>query len=233
MRKLSYFLIGILITVALAPVAFGATTAPLYIKGADIYTKALNQGITGEVTICSSYHGDVKFEVVVKNLTVTTQYKRNLVMKKSGCQDFKLGFNPTFTNVSKQGDKIVVDLRKVQAEESNISIKVDSYTTSIKDSTQEALPCGDKIGNDEAYNACIGDFITHRFTNVRVKVASFDNDKISLVVTGIQWGGSLNLTIYKEKSKQVVAGNNTHTRVALTYKGKATNGSAILEVDAL
>jgi hypothetical protein len=233
MRKISLFLLGVLISVALAPVAFGSTTAPLYIKKAEVYTRTVGQGIAGEATICSSYHGQVKFEVWVKNTTVTAQYKRKLVMNASGCETFKLNFTPAFSNVSKQGDKIVVDLRKLETEESEIPTKVDSYVTSIKTVDDDALPCGDKIGSDEDYKACIGDFITHRYTNVRVKVAGFDNEKIKLVVTGIQWGGSIDLTIYKDKFKKVIAGNDVHTRVLLTYKGKDEKGNAVLAVDAL
>jgi hypothetical protein len=233
MRKISLFLLGILISIALAPVAFGETTAPLYIKTAQVYTRTVGQGIAGEATICSSYHGDVKFEVIVKNETVTAQYKRNLMMRQNGCETFKLSFTPAFSDVSKQGDKIIVDLRKVETEESEMPKKVDSYVTSIKNMDDDALPCGDKIGSDEDYKACAGDFITHRYTNVRVKVVSFDREKIKLVVTGIQWGGSEDLTIYKDKFKKVIAGNDVHTRVLLTYKGKDEKGNAILAVDAL
>lgn len=233
MRKLSYFLIGILIMVAFAPVAFGKTTAPLYTKEANIYTKTLNQGIAGTVTVCSSYHGQVKFEVVVKNLTVNAQYKRNLMMSASGCESYKLNFSPSFSNVSKQSDKIVIDLRKLETEEDTVTKKVDSYTTYIQDTDKDVLPCGDKIGTNDVYDACVGDFLTHRSTGVRVKVTSFSNEKITLVVTGIQWGGYMDLTIYKDKFKKVVAGNDDGTRLILTYKGKGEKGNAILLIESL
>lgn len=219
--------------VAFAPVTFGKTIDPLYIKKAEVYTKTLNQGMAGEVTICSSYRGEVKFEVSVKNMTVIAQYKRNLILKESGCQTFKLNFSTTFSNVSKQGDKIVVDLRKIEAEESLTPKSVDSYKTYIIDASKDALPCGDKIGGDDTYYACVGDFLTHKNTGVRVKVASFDNEKIKLVITGIQWGGSLDLTIYKEKTKKIVAGDEDLTRMALTYKGKSEKGNAILMIESL
>ena len=233
MRKLSYFLIGVLIAVVFAPIAFGKTTNPVYIKEANVYTKTLNQGMAGEVTVCSSYHGQIKFEISVKNLTVIAQYKRNLTLLTSGCESYKLNFTPAFSNISKQGDKIVVDLRKIETEEADTPKKVDPYTTYIQDVDKDVLPCGDKIGTDDTYDACVGDFLTHRGTGVRMKVTSFNNEKITLVVTGIQWGGSLDLTIYKDKFKKIVAGNDDLTRLTLTYKGKGEKGDALLLIESL
>jgi hypothetical protein len=233
MRKLSYFLIGLLIAVVLAPLTFAKSDYPVYIKNADIYTRPLSQGIAGEVTICSSNNGRIKFELKAVNKMVNVVYKRKFLALESGCDTYNLFFNNDFNTASAAGDKIELALINIQDENSGESFKKpELYKTVIEDRYTPEDPCGDSKGGDNTYDACVGDSITHAPTGVRVKVIAYDRDKADLVITGIRWGGIEKLRIYQGREKRIIAGNNDLTSLVLTNLGKGEEGNLNIMIES-
>ena len=229
MRKLSLFLAGVLIAVAFAPMTFAKSKYPIYIKNVEIYTKVSNQGIGGEMTVCSSSAGRTKFSVKIQNLTVKALYKRNMLTIKNECRTFDLHFNEKFSLMSKPGDEVELQLWNVKTSTGERYRKAGSYKSIIEDRDESEAPCGDAEGDDDIYAVCSNDFITHTPTGVRIKVVSYDHRRVNLAVTGIKWGGVKKVRIYKAKSKEVTAADLTDLQ--LTYFGQSSDGSILLGID--
>jgi len=229
MRKLSLFLVGVLIAVVLAPITFAKSQYPIYIKDIEIYTRTGNQGIAGEMTVCSNKAGRTKFSVKIENSTVKALYKRNMLTISNECRTFDLHFNEKFSLMSKAGDEVEFELWDVKTSTGEKYRKAGSYVTVIEDRSESEDPCGDVEGDDDIYAVCTGDFITHTPTGVRIKVISYDGRRIDLAVTGIKWGGVKKVRIYKEKFKEVTAADLT--KLQLTYFGSSSDDSIVLGVN--
>jgi len=227
MRKLSLFLLGCFIAVAIAPMVFAKSDKPVYIKAIDAYTRLLNQGITADVTVCASDE-DAKFEVKVLNTVTNAMYSRKLLIRDGGCMEFKLGFNDNFSQISKAGDKLKFTLMNIQMNGDKYAQTSPQFAV-IQDKSAAKEPCGNVAGQDDVYNVCAGDFITHTPTGVRIKVVSIDRDKVELIITGVQWGGPAKLSVYKDRAKEVVAKNLT--RVNITNVGLG-GGMAELQIES-
>lgn len=216
MRKLSLFLLGCFITVVLAPFAFAKSDKAVYIKSVDVYAQN-QQNIGGDMTVCASKE-DAKFEVKVLNTVTNAMYSRKLLIKDGGCDTVDLHFNEAFSEISKAGDKLKFTLANIKMDGDRYA-NTDPVFKAIEDERDVKEPCGDASGNDDVYSVCAGDFVTHTPTGVRMKVVNIENNKVELIVTGIQWGGPKKMNIYIGKTKDVVAKDMTKISITNTSVG--------------
>ena len=233
MRKLSYFLIGLLIAVTLAPFAFARSNYPVYIKDVDVYTRPANQGISAEMTVCSSVYGRTSFDLKVVNETVNAFYQREFLSVTNGCHTYDVYFNDDFDMVSNAGDKLEFSLRNIYQKSTLEEFERPApYRVAVEDRDVAEAPCGDSAGDDDVYFACVGDFITHTPTGVRMKLVSFDRDKADLVTTGIQWGGLEKVRIYEERDKEIIAADERLTRLNITNLGRGESGTLSIMIES-
>jgi hypothetical protein len=225
MRKLSYFLTGLLIAVSVIPIASAKGDFPVYIRNVDVYTLPADQGITGGITVCSSIYGRAIFDVNVVNETSGVIYTRKLLTAEKGCQTYSLFFNEDFKIASNAGDNLKFSLRNIYEKNTLSAVKrPESYSVFVEDRNPAKEPCGDSKGGDDVYGACVGDFITHTPSGIRMKLISYDRDRADFVLTGVQWGGIVKLRVYKERTKKIVAGNDRLTHLTITNLGKGQDG---------
>lgn len=235
MAKIARFLIVLLIALLVAPVAFAKSSYPVYIKDVDVYTKTANQGIAGELTVCSTNYWRTKFTVKAKNLNVRTTYKRNLLMLGNECETFELDFTDKFEDITKAGDKIEFSLDDIMSQDSEETYREPKkVTVTVEEQDPEANPCGDKEGGNNEYEMCNGDYVTHTDTDVRVKLVGYKNSHkrsyVDLAISGIEWGGIKKLRIYSDREREVTSPDKT--RVKISYLGRTESGNYLVQLAA-
>jgi len=234
MKTLRFILLIILVAILIAPAAFAKSKYPVNINGVEVYTKNLNQGIQAELEVCSTNPFRTKFQVHVENTTIHAEYKRKLLSIDSGCSTYTLKFNDKFSGISTAGDEMVFSLRKLRNQSGELKFdEPKTFTTIVEERDTAEAECEDQTGEDNTYSGCPGGFITHEPTGLRFKVKSYDKKFVDLIVTGIQWGGSKKIRIYKERTKKVIAGDDKATRVEITHVGKSEDGGVELLIETM
>ena len=234
MKTLRFILLVLLIALLVAPVAFAKTKNPVYISSIEVYTRNLNQGIEAELTVCSTNPFRTKFEIHAENTTVNAEYKRKLLSIDNGCHSYTLKFNDKFSDISTAGDEVVFSLRKIQAKSGGEKFpEPKTATRTVEERDTSETECSDQAGGDDAYAACVGDFITHEPTGLRFRVKAYEKKYVDLVVTGIRWGGAKKIRIYQERTKKLIAGDENSTRIEITHVGRSEDGGVELLIEAM
>jgi len=209
-RYLSLFLIAVLAFAPLTMASHSSHERPLSIKDAEIFTRYQARTV-GEVTVCNDGTERTRFTVRVTNEDMKAVYTRNLVISGAGCHEFGLKFDDDFSELTNEGDRVRFSLRDVRNGAAYKRSKTFStFVESLNDKNQTHK------GGDDTYVANIGDFIYHVPTGVRIKVKTTNKKRVELIVGGIQWGGSEIVRIWEESDKEVIAGDDNHTRLTIT-----------------
>lgn len=219
MSKFISSLLAFALVIAFVPASFASVTSSadqaIKIKSATIETD--RQRVVGEVTVCNKENESVRFILNAKNETINSLYKRRLTVAGGSCDTIELDFNKNFSEMSNTGDKITFVAKSVRGLLSYGRYSLsDTYTAVIKEGNASVANCGDKKGDDDIYSVCEGDFIYHEPSGLRIKVNQIDNVRTELYVTHIRWGGVKKIRVYKGRTKEMVSGDDDHTKVEIS-----------------
>lgn len=215
MTKFARYLIIFLLVLILAPAVLADDDQPVYIKSAVLQTE--DTRVIGEVTVCNTERERVRFVLDVKNLTINKIYKRNLLVNASDCVTTDLRFTEDFAEMSNVGDEILLTAKRVRGLWSYIKYDVsDKYTTKVVKGDRDYAGCGDQTVGDGIFEACEMDFIYHTPSGLRIKVLENKYDYAVLKLTHIEWGGTKELRIYKDRSKKIRSNYDELKRVEIT-----------------
>ncbi|MBU0727905.1 hypothetical protein KKA95_04440 [Patescibacteria group bacterium] len=233
MSKITQFIAMFLIGVMLMPVAFAKSEEPIYIDGAKAYTEPANQGVVAKVTVCNSNSNRIKFTLKAKNLTINDTYKRRLTLVDNGCEVIEIDFTNSFSDLTQAGDKIEFSITNIK--DSDIDEDYDEpnpTTVTVEEQDPESPPCGDKSGDDDEYDLCVGDFLTHNDTKVRIKLIGYKNSHrsnyVDLLVSNIRWGGSETVRVYSDRTTEVTSRSNS--KLKITNYGRSHSGHYLIQL---
>lgn len=232
MSKFARFLVLLFAAVAVMPLAAKADDShPISIKSASVETQS---GIVvGQVELCNGAKENVRLTLEAKNLTINSLYKRNLMVPAGECKQMDLHFTQGFAQMSNVGDSIrflAKEVRGMGAMDTYLSS--DSFVVKVtKGDADTANTCADQTGKDDVYTACIGGFIYHTPSGLRIKVMSVDWQYIALKLTHVEWGGVQDVKIYKGQTKKFRSNYDELERVQITnvYGDKTSAGPLKIE----
>lgn len=220
MSKFIRFLAVVTLLITLVPISFAHTVSSSSGKKALKITSASfetdRQRVVGEATICNRTAEDIRFVLDVKNLTINGLYKRKLLIPATKCQTFELDFAKNFAEMSNTGDEILLQAKSVRGIFSLGKYDLSKpYETVVTEGNEDLSGCGDAAGDDGFYSPCVGDFIYHEPSGLRIKLTSTDYRYALIYVTHIRWGGVKQFRIYKNRDREVVSGDEDHTKVKI------------------
>lgn len=229
MNKGIRFLMAMMLAITLIPMA-KADGKILTIDGVNL--KMMQNTLKGVVKVCNRETETMNFVLEAKNLNTNHLYNRRLSLPASDCNNFILSFKGDFAQMSNVGDTIRLNIRKASSKRTEVEYKLNvTLDSKILEGDQSTDKCKDVTGKDGVYtNLCVGDFITHQPTGLRIKVLSKDSEKIDLLVNHVRWGGTKSLRISKGKSVEIVAANGSNTRVLLSNLEGATGNNVSLNI---
>jgi hypothetical protein len=217
MSKIISSLIAIALFATVAPLnmVHASSNKALKIKSANVETD--RQRVIGEVKVCNTASEDISFKLDAKNMTINSLYQRNLSISANSCEVYELNFTKNFAEMSNTGDEIVFSAKYIRGAKSENSYRNSKLrTVYVKEGNSAVEACGDASGEDGVYTPCVGDFVDHEASGLRIKVKSLGYNKAQLLVTHVRWGGVKSFRIYKNRSKKIVSGDDDHTQVELS-----------------
>jgi len=236
MSKFTSFLVALVLLVTLTPVTLASHThssdKALKISSADI--EADDHRVTGDVTVCNKAAENLRFILSAKNETVNLLYLRRLSIKAGECATYKMKFNNNFAEMSNTGDEIKIVAKSVKGYSSFGKYDLsDPYIAVVKEGHDDPAECGDEKGGDGIYTVCENDFIYHEATGLRIKVIEIESYRTTVLVTHVRWGGVKKLNVYLNRSKDVVSGDEDHTKVEMTNLVGETRGEFLFQLKSL
>ncbi len=237
MSKFISFLITLALLVTLVPASLAHTYSrssgkALKIVSAEVETD--RQRVVGEVKVCNNKAEPIRFVLDVKNETINSLYRRKLFIPSAGCHTYKLDFTKNFAEMSNTGDSIRFLAKSSRGLVSFGKFDLSHpYVAVVKEGNTDPAGCGDERGGDGIYDSCLGDFIYHTPTGLRIKINSIDYRRADLLVTHIRWGGVKKIRIYKNHGKKVVAGNDDHTKVEMSNLLGEKSNDFLLKLESI
>ena len=236
LRKLFIFVLvlALLMPVSLAQAASKKTVpkdVPLSIKDAEIYTK--NGLLAGWIKVCNDNLENTRFSYQAENMAIHNLYRRNLQIKANKCDIFPLHFTQDFSIMANVDDQVKISIKRIQGLASKVNFdRPDDEFTTIVEGNRPNEGCADSQGDDGTYVACQNDFIYHE-SGLRIRVLETNYRYADLMLAGLRWGGTEKLRIYKDRTKQVYAGNNPYTLLNLTSVSDQANRHLLtLEIES-
>ena len=215
MIKSARYLIVLLLVLMLAPTVLADDDQPIYIKSAIVETE--DSRVVGEVTVCNTEREKVRFVLDVKNLTINSIYKRKLTVNANDCVTTDLRFTKDFAEMSNVGDEILLQAKHVGGLWSYLKYDFsDKYTTKVVKGERDNAGCGDRTVDDGVYGACEMDFIYHTPSGLRIKVLENNSDYVQLKLAHIEWGGTKEMRIYKDRAKKIRSNYDQLKRVEIS-----------------
>lgn len=231
MSKFARFISVFILAVVLAPAVLADNNQPIRIKSAVIETK--DSRVIGEVEICNTERERVRFTLDVKNLTINSIYKRNLSVAASDCITTTLNFKRDFAEMSNVGDEIVIVAKHTRGLWSRLKYRFsDKYTTSVVKGERDYAGCSDQTVKDGTFGACDMDFIYHEPSGLRIKVLNHNYDYVHIKLTHIEWGGTIEMRIYKGRSKKIRSNFDELKRVELTNVQGENRNDLFLKIES-
>jgi hypothetical protein len=239
MSKFTSLLAALALLVTMTPVSFAHPVSSsssgfdqaLKIKSAEVETD--RQRVVGEVEICNREYEDVRFILDVKNETINSLYKRRLSIRGGECQTVRLDFTKNFAEMSNTGDKITFVAKSVRGLLSYGKYALSApYTATVTEGNDDPAECGDASGDDQIYSVCIDDFIYHEPSGLRIKVIANDYNRVTVLVTHVRWGGVKKFNVYKNRSKEVVSGDENHTKVTMSNLVGESRGAFLFGLES-
>ncbi len=239
MTKFASILTAFALMLTMAPATFAthghsSNDAPLVIKSAELKTK-LNR-VRGEVEVCNQGNENLRFKLNAKNVTINSLYQRNLYISGSTCRTYSLRFTKNFAEMSNAGDVVEIVAKKVGSFRSYTRYGF-SNRYNLSDKLETVIEEGDKnvcdiSGDDGIYSPCVGEFIDHEPSGLRIKVMTNDRDKVDLLLTHVEWGGVKKMRLYKGRNRTVRAGDNQKTRMKVTSIRGDSSYDLLIKLDS-
>lgn len=215
MIKLTRYLLILSLVIALTPAVLADEEQPIRIKSAVVETE--DSRVVGEVTVCNTESERVRFVLDVKNLTINSIYKRKLLVNANDCLTTDLRFTEDFAEMSNIGDEILFQAKRVRGLWSRFNYDFsDKYTTTVVKGDRDYAGCSDQAVKDGVFSACDMDFIYHKPSGLRIKVLEHNSDYVQLKLIHIEWGGTKEMRIYKDRTKKIRSNYTQLKRVEFT-----------------
>lgn len=242
MTKFSRVIAVLALALILTPTAFASSkNTALKIKDANMEVR-FNR-LRGDVKVCNQENEDIRFTLEAKNTSISNLYKRNLSISANKCRTYKLRFDDDFALMANAGDKIEFVAKNVGSfsarakrtdrRKNNFKLS-NTFKKTVEEGDREVKGCEDHVGKDKIYELCVGSFIEHEPTGLRIRLQSQDQRKVVLMVTDIKWGGVEKVVVINDRNKKFISKKPRGGRLEIhNLGGLSRQKSVLLDLNTL
>ncbi len=118
-------------------------------------------------------------------------------------------------------------LRRTSTRKNNFKLS-NTYTETVEEGDREVAGCEDQTGKDKIYELCVGSFIEHEPTGLRIRLQSDNGSKAVLMVTDIKWGGVEKVVVIEGRNKKFISKKPRGGRLEILNLGGLSRQKSIL-----